>query len=104
MARRTLSWSSALRDLKSDRASRPAVREERLRSGLSAWRGRSGRRYVVGVHPVTAEDHAPAVVLAVARDAAGIARIVTLSEATELHVHRLAETDEARAAMVEDLR
>lgn len=108
MARRTLSWSSALRDLKADRASRPDVREERLRSGphhnLSAWRGRSGRRYVVGVHPVTDTDHGEAVVIAVARDAAGIARIVTLGEATELHVHRLAETDEDRAAVAGDLR
>lgn len=107
-SQRTLSWSSALRDLKADHASRPAIREERLRSTphvtLSAWRGRSGRRYVVSVHPVTAEDHGPAVVIAVARDAAGIASIVTLGEATELHVHRLAETDEARAAVAADLR
>jgi len=64
--RRALSWSAALRDLKDDRTRRQDVREERLKTTaglrgspalpLSAWRGRSGRRYVVGVHPAGGFD------------------------------------------------
>src|SRR5436853_127609 len=57
--RRNISWSTAMRDLRNDRTRRAGVREERLRTTagvrgaleLSSWRGRSGRRYVVGVHP-----------------------------------------------------
>lgn len=121
--RRSVSWTAALRDLKADRATRPDVREERLRSGphanLSAWRGRSGRRYVVGVHPLVRFylDDA-AVVVAVRRDDRGIASVVSVETfeadgagsyappagATELHVHRLAKTAAARAAVAGDLQ
>lgn len=82
---------------------------------LSAWRGRSGRRYVVGVHELAEPDLAEvdeAVVIAVRRDEAGIAQAVSIAAtgkgprerlhrnwlararqegATEMHVHRLAE-------------
>jgi hypothetical protein len=101
-----------------------SVREERLRAtaslrglGLTAWRGRSGTRYVAGVHaadevPETAET----VLIAVRRDAAGEARLLDVAEAdegwvarmrargaTEIHVHRLASDAAARRAVVADL-
>ena len=135
--KRALSWSVALRDLKDDRSRRADVREERLRTmaglrgsaapSLSAWRGRSGRRYVVGVHDLVEAELAEigeAVVIAVRRDEAGIAQAVAIaavgrgarerlhrnwlararqSGATEMHVHRLAESEEARRAVVTDL-
>jgi hypothetical protein len=132
--RRSLSWSSALRDLRGDRAARPEVREERLNtlsggriaSGLilSAWRGRSGCRYVVavfGLDRAVSEDLTDIVVLAVIRDAQGVGRIlratadidgsdvapwidsVRRAGATEIHVHRLAETVTERHAVVIDL-
>jgi len=136
--RRALSWSAALRDLKDDRTRRQDVREERLKTTaglrgtpalpLSAWRGRSGRRYVVGVHPAGAfdlEEMAEAVVIAVRRDDTGIAEMVSVATsnesprdhlrrtgldrvrtrgATELHVHRLADDAAERVAIVNDLQ
>ena len=113
------------------------MREERLRAttglrhatlALSSWRGRSGRRYVVGIHPLAeAEivDLDEAVVIAVRRDEDGTAHVVDIASAgspassggrtgwvvsarakgaTEMHVHRLAEGDKERRAMIEDLR
>lgn len=95
---------------------------------LSAWKGRSGRRYVVGVYDLiepTTEEMGEAVVLAVSRDKSGIAQAVLVSTisdrpgcalprswlsdarkrgATELHCHRLCENDAERAAAAEDLR
>jgi len=106
---------------------RPLIREERLRGkdspaiALSAWRGRSGRRYVVAVYTLAQarEVDAPgAVILGVRRGDVGIACIVgagwrgTMAEAielaaadgaTEMHAHRLADTDPERDAIVEDL-
>lgn len=113
------------------------MREERLRTmaglrgspalALSAWRGRSGRRYVVGVHEIATPDLAevgPAVLIAVRRDGAGIAQPVSVTAtgessrerltrgwlarvrqkgATEMHVHRLAEGEDERRAIVADL-
>jgi hypothetical protein len=126
-----------MRDHRHDRTRRAGVREERLRAAstlragsapLSSWRGLSGRRYVVGVHPlIEAEllEVTDAVVLAVRRDDDGAARLVDAAlagsevrerartrwvevvrdlGATELHVHRLAESDEERRAVVADLR
>ncbi|MBE7203310.1 MAG: hypothetical protein INR70_36700 [Parafilimonas terrae] len=108
-------------------------REERLRSTsglrgspilpLSAWRGRSGRRYVVRVlstRSIAADDLCGGVVIQVGRNGAGLAEmhgvsIVTdfasaraligsLPDAvTELHAHRLAESDAERAAILADL-
>lgn len=135
MTQRRLSWSAALRDLKADRATRQPIREERLRSTtglrgspalpLSAWRGRSGRRYVVGVHTLSGllhDDVGACVVIAARRGDIGPAVIVDvaafepvsaslalflrgarLGGATEAHVFRLAETAAERAAIVDDL-
>lgn len=113
------------------------MREERLRAtaglrggllSLSSWRGRSGRRYVVGVHPLSeAEmlDVTEAIIMAVRRDGEGGAQLIDIATtgstprqgararwvssvrargATEMHVHRLAEGEEERRAIVEDLR
>jgi hypothetical protein len=116
-SRRTLHWSVAVHGMKAGRAARQPVREERLRSGatgdLTAWRGRSGRRYVCSVYPASAVSDldlvgdAAALVLAVARNAAGSAALLAIGSvpagATELHVHRLAETADERAAAVGDL-
>ncbi|CAO4142633.1 hypothetical protein PKCBPO_01192 [Methylorubrum thiocyanatum] len=94
---------------------------------LSAWRGRSGRRYVVGVHELAEPELAEvdeAVVIAVRRDDTGIAQAVLIAAAgkgprerlhrnwlararqegaTEMHVHRLAESEDERRAVVADL-
>jgi hypothetical protein len=113
------------------------VREERLRATaglrqaslpLSAWRGRSGRRYIVGVHPLVEDEirHVTdAVILAVRRDQDGTAHVIDVATAgsepseaartrwmskaraqgaTEMHVHRLADNAEERRAVIEDLR
>lgn len=112
------------------------MREERLRataglrssSTLSSWRGRSGRRYIVGVHPLNETellDVTNAVILAVKRDRSGHGTVVDAAMAasdpseqtrmrwlakvqglgaTELHIHRLAETEDDRRAIFEDLR
>lgn len=91
MSNCTISWAAALRELKANRAARPPVREERLRTNyssrgapalaMSVWRGRSGRRYVVIVQPLDTPhlvaEHA-AVILAVARDKQGQASIVAV--------------------------
>jgi hypothetical protein len=91
-----------------------------------AWRGGSGRRYVVSVYPLDEADdgYAGAVLLAVARDADGRRRIVGAREtlalgltgvngnwmsamraqgANELHVHLLAATGEERRFALDDL-
>lgn len=126
-----------MRDLRQERTRRAGVREERLRAtaglrqsslSLSSWRGRSGRRYVVGVHPLD-EAHVlevtDAVILAVKRDRDGTAHVIDIATAgsrpsgdartrwmvralqqgaTEMHVHRLAEDDVERRAIIDDLR
>lgn len=111
------------------------MREERLRAtaglrsspALSSWRGRSGRRYIVGMHPLVASevmDVTDAVILAVKRDANGDARVIGVATAggpfetearmrwlskaeglgaTEMHVHRLAYNDRERRAVIDDL-
>ncbi|MCJ2102438.1 hypothetical protein [Methylobacterium sp. E-046] len=126
-ARRRLAWGAALDRARGDRTVRNPIREERLRAtrsptvGLSAWRGRSGRRYVVAVYTLEqaeAGDAPGAVFLGVRRGDEGVARIVgagwagTMAEAealaradgaTEIHAHTLADSDEEREAIVEDL-
>jgi hypothetical protein len=134
--KRTISWDTAMRDLRNDRMRRAGVREERLRataglrssSTLSSWRGHSGRRYIVGVHPLALSellDVTDAVLLAVRRDEAGTAHVVDVAMAgaqpsqdtrtrwmakvqslgaSELHIHRLADSDAQRRAILEDLR
>jgi hypothetical protein len=107
-----------------------AAREMPLRStaGLTerrftAWRGRSGRRYVASVFPVT-DDHAlgftDAVLLAVSADRRILAardsgpfgieaaltrwrRSVAMAGASEIHVHLLAEDGLTRRAALLDL-
>ncbi|MFB0491984.1 hypothetical protein ABIE45_004570 [Methylobacterium sp. OAE515] len=135
MSNRTISWAAALRDLKSDRQRRNDVREERLKTTaglrgapalpLSAWRGRSGRRYVVGVHPIVgldADEVGEAVCIAVERGTSGIAEPISVVSgldadtlrrwtekarskgATEVHVHRLADNAAERSDIISDLK
>jgi hypothetical protein len=111
--------------------SRARVREERLRAtvgiegslSLSSWRGRSGQRYVVGIHgfsDICVEDLAGAVLIAVRRDRMGIARVVDVAcgeaggdagreiwldamrgrGAQEVHIHLLA-ADEAERSEIQ---
>ena len=110
---------------------RAMVREERLRasagllggSDLSSWRGKSGRRYVVGVHalgPAEIADVSESVLIAVHRQQDGGAELVDATAcgrelprewlsralsrgATEMHVHRLAPGPAERRAVVSDL-
>lgn len=115
--------------MKADRLPRAAVHEVVLRGTascrngmrVSAWRGVSGRRYVVAVHPIgeVRGIEAPgSVILAVRRGADGLAHLVglghrgsvadaivfaRLDRANEIHLHHLAESDEEREAIVEDL-
>jgi hypothetical protein len=124
-----------MRDGSFDRAGRASIREERLRAtaglreppALTSWRGRSGRRYVVGVHALNEVEIAEltsAVLIAVVRQEDGSARVLGVAAprsttsararlrwlsrvssrgATEMHVHRLAENDAERRAVAADL-
>lgn len=116
-------------------AAQDSAREERLKSTaglrgnpalpLSAWRGASGRRYVVGVHGAEhfdVEEAEEAVCLAVRRSNAGIAELVSVAMnlgpadterwlrrvkkagAVEIHVHRLCEGPAERTAVAADLQ
>ncbi len=95
------------------------------------WRGASGKRHLFSVFPVgtplpgeDAPRFADAVVMAVGRDACGVPCILALDEtgplpdlfydsarfraavtagAEEIHVHLLADTATARAAVMHDL-
>jgi hypothetical protein len=134
--KRTISWNAAMRDLRNDRMRRAGVREERLRATaglrsattLSSWRGLSGRRYIVGVHPLELNELlevTDAVVLAVSRDESGTGHVVDSvlagdqpstetrtrwldrvqgCGASELHIHRLADTEARRREILADLR
>lgn len=120
--RRPFSWNSALRSLKADHIDRSAVREERLRAAISAWRGQSGRRYVFSIEPLTVcspDEAIGALALFVTRDTAGIARIAfgvsdpdryeaaaALRKArehgcSEVHFHRLSDADEHGAILTD---
>lgn len=128
-----------MRDLRGDRTAKAGIREERLRATaglrrpetvegvLTSWRGSSGRRYVVGVHPSSEPaiaDVTDAVVIAVQRSGDGTAALLDVSApssgtsrrarlrwlsrmrargATEMHVHLLAEDEGERSAVVDDL-
>lgn len=118
-----------MHDMRRTTVVRAMVREERLRatagvtagSELSSWRGRSGRRYVVGIHPLCLAEIGEAddaVLIAVRRDGEGGAHLVDAAVsdapaawlaamrsggATELHVHRLAAGEAGRRAVVQDL-
>lgn len=105
---------------------RSAVREVPLsgkaspKIALSAWRGQSGRRYVVALYTLdqAVEVSAPDAVFIGVRRVDGVARIVGVGHrgsvvdaialaradgANELHVHRLEDDRAARDAIVEDL-
>ncbi len=133
--RRKLSWLTSMRDMRHDRMTRALIREERLRAtaglreppALTSWRGKSGRRYVVGIHPANEAEVAEisdAVLIAVQRGGDGTAQVLDVAApaelrskrqrltwlasmrsrgVTELHVHRLAETDAERRAVAADL-
>jgi hypothetical protein len=124
-----------MREFRIERARRAGIREERLRATagfrqalpMTSWRGRSGRRYVVGIHALAASEVVEvteAVLIAVSRGVDGTARVVDIATAgpfardgqahwmtrardhgaTEMHVHRLALTEDERRAVAEDLR
>ncbi|UHC16037.1 hypothetical protein LRS73_26760 [Methylobacterium currus] len=128
---RKISWTAAMHELAADRTKRTSIREEPLRTAirgfyrLTAWRGHSGKRYVVTILPLTREDAVETtagVALAVRRDASGVAALIAVRScpqsdpgflgwlaaccqrgATELHVHMLADGEAGRAAVVADL-
>ena len=102
-----------------------ALRATVLENLFRSWRGRSGRSYIFSVHPVDDEpafDCGRAVVAAVratphsaeiaflfqplagAEDFALWARRARACGANAFHVHLLAETQVARAAVAADLR
>lgn len=116
-----LNWSRALSDLRADRAVRPDIRENAVSEGMTAWRGKSGARYIV---TPKAREAVPcdAVMVAVVRNAAKVATLVAVASfdadatgfalfrsiahaagATELHVHSIARNAAACAAIVADL-
>lgn len=132
--RRQLAWRQVRNDLQADRITPPEIREERLRGrnlyhpgtvaslvSLSCWRGRSGRRYVVQVHPL--DLHWPVragagLAFAVSRTGDGRGRIVAIAPegaspawrgrswdagARELHVHTLVDDEAGRAEVAMDL-
>ena len=136
MNRRSLAWTTALHDIRKELPTGSAVREERLRAAaglqrdevrLAAGRGRSGRRYIVSIQPLSEAvlaEAAGAVALAVSRDREGGAHLVGATSveqdvgraslrrwlgevgalgATELHVHRLVDDAAERRAVVADL-
>ena len=88
-----------------------------LEGRFHAWRGRSGRRYVVSVYPAgAAPDYAGAVVLAVRRRGAERTVLAVAAvepgmpapafppgEVDELHFHLLAPDAKARATVADDL-
>lgn len=111
--------------MKEERLRAPIVQRGSSALAVSAWRGASGLRYVVGVHP--AEDFGPeeaaeAVCIAVERDKAGIARLLSVGTgmaasdaerwlrqarkagASEIHVHRLCDGPAERSAVAADLQ
>jgi hypothetical protein len=96
-------------------------------SALTSWRGLSGRRYVADVHALGEAEITQltdAVLIAVERTSDGTAKVLDVAApgaqtplrarsgwlsrmrargATEMHVHRLAMSDEERRAVVADL-
>ncbi|MCW2274077.1 hypothetical protein GJ654_06540 [Rhodoblastus acidophilus] len=108
-------------------SSRPlaALRATVLESLFCSWSGRSGRRYICSIHPITEEpafDCGRAVVAAVRPSFSGAAiafvflprtdgddfplwaRRARSCGASAFHVHLLAETEGDRAATASDLR
>lgn len=89
-----------------------------LATRFQAWRGRSGRRYVVSVHALPGlPEFSEAVLLAVALDGngglsllgvrtseQGLSEWPALAEADEVHVHLLARSAAERDEAAADLR
>ena len=121
-ARRSLHWGSALRDIKEDRTVRNEVRCEALRTytkahPMAAWRGRSGRRYVVTVHAIEAIDASDlrgmvvigarpdgTIVNAMAHASMPAVAMMARAGANMVHLHSLADTAAERDAIARDLR
>jgi hypothetical protein len=127
--RHKLSWISALRDIKDDRAVRSPVRFEPIRkvsttNALGAWRGNSGQRYVVQCIPLEiaiAADLRDCVAIACSLDENRVPHIVDVAcvprlfatgwiiealaaGAVELHLFDLALVAGSGAEVVNDLR
>jgi hypothetical protein len=115
----------SLRRSKASHRPLAALRATALENLFQSWRGLSGRRYICSIYPVTDEveiDRDRAVVAAVRQTSAGAeiafvfqpaaggedfalwAQRARRCGATAFHVHLLADTPEARAAVADDLR
>lgn len=133
MAGRQLAWDLALKRLATPRLENlPTIREKRLqwdpnlrgKFTLSSWVGKSGRGHVVSVVPFRMPDlvlDRDTVLLAVRRETSGLSSLLAVASmddglsvwraldraaaegANELHIHRLAETVQARTAIAADL-
>ena len=83
--------------------------------GFTAWRGVSGRRYIVSVyHPASVPDYGDAVLIAVGRNRQGGRRILAVGTGSpeplaalpgcvEIHVHLLARDAGEKAQLLADL-
>ena len=102
-----------------------ALSQSPLTSQFLAWRGASGKSYVVSIYaPADCPPFCDAILLTVARDQAGVRRILAAidtgafpepvvaraerdlgasAEAIEFHVHLLARTAAERRAILADL-
>lgn len=125
MRRRSLTWQSALADLRSDRAERRDIREERVSAaGVLAWRGKSGQRYIFSAYQIedAPTDFADGYVeMGIVRDErgvgtvrapnnveagfdrAGFRRHLARIGCTQIAIHRLAVTTAERIAVCCDL-
>lgn len=128
--RRRLPWHQVRSEMRADRITPPEIREVQLRGWgldrpgsvrLTAWRGRSGRRYVVQVHDLDFDwpvRTGAGLSFAVARGDDGRARIVAMTPegappawrgrawdagARELHVHTLVDDEAGRNEVAADL-
>lgn len=131
--KRMPAWNRAMDEARANRAVRPEIREERVArnmqpspgsSGVSAWRGKSKTRYIVSLYPIAAwqaDPLGPAVVFAINRAADGLPELIgtyafeggdfetvraraKARGATEIGLHRLADTELDRARVAADFR
>lgn len=103
-----------------DAGTPPALAAAGMGSRFHAWRGASGRRYLVTVHEaVSPPAYGGAVIVLARREADGtcvalwagrspasgaaLARLAQMKRAEEVHVHLIAESEEARAGVEADL-
>lgn len=127
-----LAWDRAINEAKADRAERPAVRAQQIRSAAPggpyvAWRGQTGRRYICIARPLSGRaayeagenvvllfvrpdgvsgfevvEAVPSTAADLGERSAMVARAV-LQGATALHVYRLAESEAARVGVAGDV-